>query len=218
MTAVQRKAHTFLAQFHHRPFTVSDLENALQAQGFTLVEYSRLPNCREVSTLLSSLQLFDYASRQSAFTYQDPNFRIVFLQENLSEQEKMVLSSHELGHILCHHLDHTAVTGPGAGVLEEQEANEFATYLMRYNQSRRPRRVVMLPCAVLAVLMLVAGGVVYAANRDNPTVYLTESGECYHRSDCKYIAGKDNITAVTLRQAKESGYDACSWCFGYGED
>lgn len=218
MTAVQRKARTFLAQFHHRPFTVSDLENALQAQGFTLVEYSRLSNCREVSTLLSSLQLFDYASRQSAFTYQDPNFRIVFLQENLSEQEKMVLLSHELGHILCHHLDHTAVTGPGAGVLEEQEANEFSARLMRYNETCRPRHTATLIALCLAVLVLAAVVTVSVVHHENPTVYLTESGQCYHKADCKYIVGKNNTTAVTLRQAKESGYDACSWCFGYGED
>lgn len=46
MTTAQREARTFLAQFHHRPFSISDLKKALQAQGFSLVEYSRTSNSR----------------------------------------------------------------------------------------------------------------------------------------------------------------------------
>lgn len=57
MTPVQREARTFLSQFHRRPFTVSDLEKALQEQGFSLVEYSRISNGKEVTTLLTSLRL-----------------------------------------------------------------------------------------------------------------------------------------------------------------
>mgnify|MGYP000944612150 FL=1 len=112
MTPVQREARTFLSQFHRRPFTVSDLEKALQEQGFSLVEYSRISNGKEVTTLLTSLRLFDYAARQSAFTYQDPHLRIVFMQENLSQQEQIILLSHELGHILCRHLERSP-TGAG---------------------------------------------------------------------------------------------------------
>jgi len=215
MTAVQREAHAFLAQFHHRPFTVTDLEKALQEQGFSLVEFSRLSNCKEVSTLLTSLQLVNYASGLSAFTYQDANLRIVFLQENLSQHEQMILLSHELGHILCGHLNRAATTGPGSGILEEQEANDFSARLMRYNETCRPRRTAMLIALCLAVLVLAAVVTVGAVHRENPTVYLTESGQCYHKADCKYIVGKDNTTAVTLRQAKSSGYDACTWCFGH---
>ena len=57
MTTAQREARTFLAQFHHRPFSISDLKKALQAQGFSLVEYSRTSNCKEVTTLLTALRL-----------------------------------------------------------------------------------------------------------------------------------------------------------------
>ncbi len=215
MTAAQRKARTFLKQFHHRPFTVTDLEKALQAQGFSLVEFSRLSNCREVSTLLTSLQLVTYASGLSAFTYQDANLRIVFIQENLSQQEQMILLSHELGHILCGHLDRAPTTGPGSGVLEEQEANDFSACLMRYNKTCRPRRAALLVALTLAVLALAAAITVSSVNRENPTVYLTESGQCYHKAACKYIVGKTNTTAVPLRQAKSSGYDPCTWCFGH---
>ena len=139
----------------------------------------------------------------------------MFLQENLSQHEQMILLSHELGHILCGHLNRAATTGPGSGILEEQEANDFSARLMRYNETCRPRRTATLIALCLVVLVLAAVVAVGAVHRENPTVYLTESGQCYHKADCKYIVGKDNTTAVTLRQAKASGYDACTWCFGH---
>lgn len=211
MTPVQRVARTFLSQFHHRPFTVPDLEKALQAQGFSLVEYSRVSNGREVTTLLTSLRLFDYAARQSAFTYQDSHLRIVFMQENLSQQEQMILLSHELGHILCRHLEQSPATGPGSSVLQEQEANEFASILLRYNRRRKPRRIALWGgIGLAAVAALVVLVLCLLPGRADQTVYLTESGRCFHKRDCQYVIGKDNITAVTERQAEDSGYDACT--------
>ena len=102
MTPVQREARTFLSQFHRRPFTVSvSLKKPCRSRAFPWLSTDRISNGKEVTTLLTSLRLFDYAARQSAFTYQDPHLRIVFMQENLSQQEQMILLSHELGHILC---------------------------------------------------------------------------------------------------------------------
>lgn len=40
-------------------------------------------------------------------------------------------------------------------------------------------------------------------------VYITPTGEYYHDSDCSYISSK---TAVTLQQAVNAGYRACSKC------
>lgn len=176
------------------------------------MEYSRTSNCKEVTTLLTALRLFDYAASQSAFTYQDTNLRIVFILENLSQQEQMVLLSHELGHILCHHLDHASITGPGTGVLQEQEANEFSADLMRYNQRCKPRRIALGVGATLAALALVCA-LLFASSADaSGTVYLTPSGKCYHKADCIFVEGKDNITALSPQQAEAAGYEPCSWC------
>ena len=181
-----------------------------------MVEYSRISNGKEVTTLLTSLRLFDYAARQSAFTYQDPHLRIVFMQENLSQQEQIILLSHELGHILCRHLERSPATGPGSSVLQEQEANEFASILLRYNRRCRPRRIALwggIGIAVAAALVVLILCIFPASS--SQTVYLTESGRCYHKRDCQYVIGKDNTVTVTEQQAKDSGYDACTWCFGH---
>ena len=57
MTTAQREARTFLAQFHHRPFSISDLNVALRAQRVALVEYSRTCSCKEVAALLAALRV-----------------------------------------------------------------------------------------------------------------------------------------------------------------
>ncbi len=126
----------------------------------------------------------------------------------------MVLLSHELGHILCHHLDHAPITGPGTGVLQEQEANEFSADLMRYNQRCKPRRIALGAGATLAALALVCA-LLFASPADaSGTVYLTPSGRCYHKADCMFVEGKDNLTDLSPQQAEAAGYEPCSWCIG----
>ena len=52
-----------------------------------------------------------------------------------------------------------------------------------------------------------AGG---ASSAGNPTVYVTATGECYHRSGCRYLS-KSRI-AIKLKDAKAQGYRPCSVC------
>lgn len=52
-----------------------------------------------------------------------------------------------------------------------------------------------------------AGG---ASSGGNPTVYITATGECYHRSGCRYLS-KSRI-AIRLKDAKAQGYRPCSVC------
>lgn len=42
------------------------------------------------------------------------------------------------------------------------------------------------------------------------TVYITRTGECYHRGSCYHL--RQSKIATTLSQAKASGYRACSHC------
>ena len=52
-----------------------------------------------------------------------------------------------------------------------------------------------------------AGG---ASSAGNATVYVTATGECYHRSGCRYLS-KSRI-AIKLKDAKAQGYRPCSVC------
>lgn len=41
-------------------------------------------------------------------------------------------------------------------------------------------------------------------------VYITESGKKYHKKECRYV--QSNAKKITLKEAKEQGYDPCSAC------
>jgi competence protein ComEC len=64
-----------------------------------------------------------------------------------------------------------------------------------------------------AVLILSLGllTTTLAAKSDSQvTVYITKTGEKYHMGSCRYL--KKSKIAVTLKEVKEQGYDACSVC------
>ena len=67
----------------------------------------------------------------------------------------------------------------------------------------------------LLTLLLVVGMVfslpltTFAAS-GNTTVYVTRTGEKYHRNGCQYL--RKSKIAISLQDAVNSGYDACSRC------
>lgn len=42
------------------------------------------------------------------------------------------------------------------------------------------------------------------------TVYITKTGEKYHRDGCRYLK---SCIAIELSDAQEQGYTPCSWCW-----
>lgn len=68
-------------------------------------------------------------------------------------------------------------------------------------------------CIVLAALMLltVAVAVTDAAKKSSsPTVYITNTGECYHRSGCSSL--RRSKIAISKSKAVSEGYRACKRC------
>jgi competence protein ComEC len=48
------------------------------------------------------------------------------------------------------------------------------------------------------------------AGGTDPTVYITNTGECYHRAGCRYLS--HSCIAIKLSRAKAMGYRPCSVC------
>lgn len=61
-------------------------------------------------------------------------------------------------------------------------------------------------CSIAAILMLFGTA---AAYNGNETVYITRTGECYHRERCSYLK---SCIETTLEDAVSMGYRACSRC------
>lgn len=51
-----------------------------------------------------------------------------------------------------------------------------------------------------------------ASEPQEATVYITPSGEKYHRSGCQYIEDKSNLTELSESRAAELGYEPCKVC------
>ena len=63
------------------------------------------------------------------FTYFSDKHRLVFINENLNEDEKTVVLAHEQGHIWNGHFSSKSVIGHD--VMQEYQANEFEHYLLK---------------------------------------------------------------------------------------
>lgn len=50
-----------------------------------------------------------------------------------------------------------------------------------------------------------------SSSTDSTTVYITRTGEKYHRYGCRYL--RQSCIPVSLKSALECGYDACSVCY-----
>lgn len=53
----------------------------------------------------------------------------------------------------------------------------------------------------------------YIKSSTHDPVFVTTSGDKYHKHNCYYIENKDNLTELTVEQATKLGYEECKICF-----
>lgn len=63
---------------------------------------------------------------------------------------------------------------------------------------------------VFAFLLLVSFQISAAADSGDTIVYITRTGECYHRGSCSYL--RQSKIEVSLAEAVNRGYRPCSRC------
>ena len=129
MSCTSKKlACKFRKEYKINKLTASALSEILTKQGYTVVNFNSLYNEPDVAELINTLNLSDFVKERKGFTYADSNHRIVFVNEDLSEQEKLLVLLHEEGHIYCGHLTEKSIIG--RDVIQEYEANEFVHYML----------------------------------------------------------------------------------------
>lgn len=219
--SVKRKAAAYLKQFGLREITLDSLSAVLRKQGYLIIEFHPIENDKNVSALISALNLEQICQRSKGFTYADSQRRLVFLHEGLSDDEKLMVLSHEQGHIYCRHLASSPILGQD--VIEEHEASEFAHYLLHKSPWRQLRsflkkhRKGVIGAAAALVLCIagsLVGGKMYRENTYYGEYYITPTGNKYHNKDCGYVKGKANIQRLTIRQHESGAYTPCDKCVG----
>ncbi|MGN1340969.1 MAG: ImmA/IrrE family metallo-endopeptidase [Oscillospiraceae bacterium] len=51
------------------------------------------------------------------------------------------------------------------------------------------------------------------SGQEETAVYITRTGEKYHKPDCYHIAGKTGLIELTIEEAEQAGYEPCKDCF-----
>ena len=210
----KRKAAEFKRKYSLKTINSADLWEALTAQGYTLVEFNSIENKDNVASLIEALQLEDQIARSKCFTYQNDKYRIVFIHEDLNDEERTIVLAHEEGHIWNGHLSANNVLG--ADVVQEYEANEFAHHLLKDKTGKKKRtKAISVLCAVLIIASIGVGLFINkqhekAVYTDN--LYVTDTGSKYHVRDCMYIRDKTDVHRLSIEDFESGQYEPCSAC------
>ena len=220
---IRKTAVEFRKSYQIREISYTELKRVFMDQGFTVIEFNPVLNAVDVSTVIHNLGLEEAVQREKGFLYTDSNYRLVFINEKLTDQEKALVLAHEEGHFYCGHTLRTPMIGQD--VQDEYEANEFVHYLLEKSLTQRIkefvfRRKKIVAACILAVVLLGGGAVAAKQYHDwklyEGTYYVTVNGEKYHLKNCVTIQG--HKTRRLTKEDVESGrYEACSVCIPDGE-
>lgn len=210
----KKQARAFRRAVHLKRVDSDGLCRALKELGYTVVSCNGLCDSDEVTELLDALGLQERARRSRGFTYRDGSFRLVFLHQDLTEEEKTIVLAHEAGHIWCGHMDRNRVLGED--VLLEREANEFSHYLLRDRSGKLCRTGRIALASVLLAAGCLCAALVWKGQHDRALYtdhfYRTAAGHRYHLRACMYIRDRKDVYRLTREEFESGAYEACDAC------
>lgn len=212
---VAEAAGEYLRKYIKGKISSKQIISALEKQGFITVYYNSVSNSEDVDSLSNMLGVSEYIRSSKGFTYTDSNNRIVFVNEDLCEEEKVYVLLHEQGHILFRHFSEGSVIGND--VVQEYEANEFVHYILNPALKvwvRRYRKQLILTIAALAfaVIIIVFSGIVIQQKTYYDDFYITETGHKYHQENCIFVKNKNNVRRITKEEFESGEYEPCEIC------
>lgn len=160
--------------------------------------------------LIKSLHLEREKKGKNGFISTFNGKKIIFYDNELNQKETQFIVAHELGHYL---LGHSEKNWNKAKY--EREANIFAHECMKlmYPESPHTRKQqhmkIVKIVASVAIILAMGFSAFYIAN-GYKTVYITRTGDKYHKETCGHLS--DTKIEMTLREAQKAGYEPCSMC------
>ncbi len=198
--------------------TLDDVCRIVKDQGYEIIDFDPSDKSEAITLLSQELCLSAQIMAQDAFVVQNNKIHLMFVRDSLSVDEKLIAMVHELGHILCGHMqdgNHLPT------ITEEYQANEFTHYVLNPSLASRlsvivslHKRLSFLIAAVLLVLLI--GGVVTQQALVRASYYgdyyVTQSGNKYHVSTCYIIKNKVGVRHLTTEEYESGAYEPCSVC------
>lgn len=216
---IKKTVRHFHDEFGVKNVTLENLCTVIKKQGYTIIEYNNIFNDQNVASLINALGLEQLCECSKGFTYADSKRRLVFLHEDLSEEEKLIVLAHEEGHIYCEHMNTSPIIG--RDIQDEYEANEFAHYLLNpstsakaKNSLRQHRKAACISVVVLVLLASLITGLCYT-NKEKTyygEYYITATGNKYHERDCIFVKDKTNVHRMTVEEYESGDYEPCKVC------
>lgn len=220
---IKKVVNQFIKQHHITTVSYLTLKEVVKNIGFTVIEFNNIFNDKDIETVIQNLGLDETVLHSRGFTYTDNNYRLIFINEDLSDEEKLYVISHELGHIVCNHYSTSPIIG--RDVKEEHEANEFSHYLLKNNFlrnfkiaiSEHKRMAIVLASVLFVILGLVVAGLVINKEKSYyGDFYITTTGDKYHQADCIHVKNNNNIERLTKEQFESEEYKPCGTCLPQG--
>lgn len=218
-TDVKKLAKGFRKKYNVKKLDCAALKSIMQEQGFTVIEYNKTLSDDDVFTIVTALNLREQIELSNGFTYTDSNYRLVFVHEELSEEEKLIVLAHEEGHIYCEHFGYSPIIG--FDVSHEFEANEFAHYILNPPFTSKLSaflRQNFIYAAIILILAAALAGCTVLRNTQKKEdsyygeYYISSTGRKYHISECPYIKNNKTAERLTKEDYYSGVYTPCHSC------
>ena len=210
----KKEVAAFKKKYNVRIVNSNTLCDVLSRQGYTIIEFNGIAESPDVADLIAALHLEDQISHSRCFTYQDDKNRLLFVHEDLNEEERTIALAHEEGHIWCGHMARKNVFGED--VVQEHEANEFSHYLLKDRQGKRKKKIAAAIIVSFAVLFGMGIGIYTKTEHEKKVytddLYRTESGTKYHIRDCIYIKHRPDVFRLKKKELESGEYEPCEVC------
>lgn len=216
---IKKLAKTFIKKYKLTSIDYSILKKVATDMGYTIIEFNSIYNENDVATVIQNLDLSENVLKARGFTYVSAEYRLIFVNEDLNDEEKLLVLSHELGHIVCEHFSTAPIIGND--VKDEHEANEFSHYLLKPSSFRKTKNAIAVHrkafIASVVILCLIVGslaGYLIIQNKHlyKDDLYVTSTGECYHKKECIFVKNKTNIQKLTKEEFESGAYSPCGMC------
>ena len=221
---IKRAAAEFRRKYRMTDVNEKTLCDVLQKQGYTVIEFKKIINDENVAQIIDDLKLADMVACHNGFTYASDKYRLVFVNEDLSEFEKTIVLAHEAGHIFLEHMFSGNVLG--LDVVQEHQANEFAHYLLYPGMAQKTKNWLKkhkkLAVSLCVCVLLIAAGItafaIVSKERTFSDYYISATGNKYHIKNCIFVKNKDNVRRLTKEEFESGEYEPCHVCMPHGDN
>ena len=209
----------------------TDLRRIIESNQFTIIDYKKHANSKPVTELIKRLGVEKETLQNDSFLYIKNNLKFVFINADISDEDKCSLLRHELGHICDPDLKTNSLQN--SVIKREEFANEFSFYtkkpgiifkfyLLMIKKRKLFAGIIALIAFVLGLAVMIntlllppakpVTGDASIHTLSGSTYYVTSAGKKYHRKNCITIKYKNNLTEVELNEAINKGYKPCMVC------